>query len=253
MTTKNVSNDGQIRLFLTPEHPCSYLPDLSAHTIFIDPEAEKYPKFYQSLLDMGFRRSGSDIYRPDCSGCRACLSVRIPVDRFTPRRSQRRVWKQFQNHICARIVPAEFNPEHFRLYTAYVNSRHQDGDMANPSEDDYRKFLIAPWCNTIFVEFRRDDRLFSVAVVDRLPQGMSAVYTFFDPEMSYLSPGVMAILWQIDEAKRLGLPWLYLGYWIPGCQKMQYKQGYRPLQVYSEGIWKEFSAAVDITIPELSV
>ncbi len=124
--------------------------------------------------------------------------------------------------------------------------------MANPTEDDYRKFLICPWCDTLLVEFRTDNKLFSVAAIDLLPRGISAVYTFFDPEMSDLSPGVLAILWQIDEAKRLGLPWLYLGYWIPGCQKMQYKQDYRPLQVYSEEVWKEFSTTDEITIPELT-
>jgi len=101
------------------------------------------------------------------------------------------------------------------------------------------------------VEFRNDDRLFCVAVIDMLPHGISAVYTFFDPEMSGLSPGVLAILWQINQAKILGLTWLYLGYWVQGCKKMDYKQDYRPVQVYSGGVWKEFSSAETITIPEL--
>ncbi len=123
--------------------------------------------------------------------------------------------------------------------------------MANPSADAYCSFLISTWCNTRFVEFRIDGRLLSVAVIDLLPQGISAVYTFFDPDMDALSPGVLAILWQINEVKRLGLPWLYLGYWVPGCKKMEYKQEYRPVQVYSAGNWKEFSATETITIPEL--
>jgi arginine-tRNA-protein transferase len=133
-----------------------------------------------------------------------------------------------------------------------MNSRHPEGDMANPTEEDYCKFLITSWCETAFVEFYSDEKMFSVAVIDLLPKGISAVYTFFDPKMSALSPGVISILWQIEKAKSLGLPWLYLGYWIPGCQKMQYKQDYRPLQVYSEEMWKEFSANQDITIPELA-
>jgi len=123
--------------------------------------------------------------------------------------------------------------------------------MANPTEDDYCRFLISPWCDSSFVEFRSDDRLFCVAVIDMLPRGISAVYTFFDPEMSGLSPGVLAILWQINQAKILGLTWLYLGYWVQGCKKMDYKQDYRPVQVYSEGVWKEFSSTETITIPEL--
>jgi len=243
------SHDGRIKLFKTHEHPCSYLPGLTSQTIFIDPDASKNSGFYQSLLEMGFRRSGSDIYRPDCPGCEECISVRIPVERFSPRRSQRRVWKQLNNNLSVKVVPTSFEQEHFELYTRYINSRHPDGDMANPTEDDFRRFLICHWCDTIFVEFRSDNRLFSVAVIDLLPNGMSAVYTFFDPERSDLSPGVLAILWQINETKRLGLPWLYLGYWIPGCQKMQYKQDYRPLQLFRDGAWREFSVGEEITNP----
>jgi arginine-tRNA-protein transferase len=250
--TADDKEDGRIRLLITPEHPCSYLPARSAQTIFIDPDADKSPEFYQSLLDMGFRRSGSDIYRPDCNACRDCLSVRIPVNRFTPRRSQRRTWERIKNDLKVKVVPAKFQQEHFELYANYMNSRHPDGDMANPTEEDYCKFLLAPWCYSAFVEFYLHDKLYCVAVIDLLPHGISAVYTFFDPELSALSPGVITILWQIEETRRLGLRWLYLGYWIPGCQKMQYKQDYRPIQVYSDGIWKEFSAGAEITIPELS-
>ncbi len=248
MTTDYGDDEKRIKLFKTHEHPCSYLPERDAQTIFIDPDAEKNPLFYQSLLDMGFRRSGCDIYCPDCPDCKACTSVRIPVERFSPRRSQRRAWSQFRSNMSVRVAAARFEQEHFELYTKYMNARHPDGDMANPTEDDFSRFLICSWCDTIFVEFRYENRLFAVAVVDLLPQGMSAVYTFFDPERSELSPGVVAILWQINETKRLGLPWLYLGYWIPGCQKMQYKQDYRPLQLYRDGGWKEFLAGEEITI-----
>ncbi len=149
------------------------------------------------------------------------------------------------------MLPAEIRQDHFDLYAKYINSRHPDGEMADPSVENYCSFLISPWCDTRFVEFRTNDRLLAVAVIDLLPQGISAVYTFFDPEMDTLSPGVLAILWQINEAKRLGLPWLYLGYWVPGCRKMEYKQEYRPVQVYNAGEWKEFSVAETITIPEL--
>jgi arginine-tRNA-protein transferase len=241
----------RIRLLKTSEHPCSYLPDLSAQTIFIDPDAIKSPEFYQSLLDMGFRRSGSDIYRPDCADCKACISVRIPVNRFSPRRSQRRAWERFKSDLRVKVVPAIFSQKHFDLYSKYMNSRHTDGDMANPTEDDYCRFLFTSWCETAFVEFYSEDKLFSVAVIDLLPKGISAVYTFFDPEMSRLSPGVISILWQIELSKKHDLPWLYLGYWIPGCQKMEYKQDYRPIQVYSNGMWKEFSTTEAITIHEL--
>jgi arginine-tRNA-protein transferase len=244
--------EGQIRLFKTTEHPCSYLPDRSAQTIFVEPEAEKDPVLYQSLIDLGFRRSGSEIYRPDCPVCRVCIPARIPVDRFVPKRSQRRTWKRMQNNLQITLSPAEFKQEHFELYAKYINSRHPDGEMANPDPEDYHRFLIAPWCDSSFVEFRNGAGLIAVAVIDLLPQGISAVYTFFDPELSHLSPGVLTILWQIQETKRLGLPWLYLGYWVPGCRKMQYKQEYRPIQVYSSGEWTEFHTDTSITIPELS-
>ncbi len=206
---------------------------------------------YQSLIDIGFRRSGGEIYRPDCPGCAACIPIRIPVDRFAPRRSQRRVWNQHQSSLDVTIQPATFNPDHFNLYSSYMDSRHPGGEMANPTQEDYSRFLITTWCDTSFVEFRNNGQLFSVAVMDRLPYGLSAVYTFFDPKMSTLSPGVLAILWQIHHARHLGLKWLYLGYLVPECNKMAYKQDYRPTQVLSEGVWKEFSAAESISITEL--
>lgn len=248
MTTNNKPDGKHIRLFRTAGHSCAYLPGLEAKTLFIDPDADKDTMLYQSLIDVGFRRSGIEIYRPDCCDCHACIPVRIPVDRFAPRRSQRRVWNQHQSSMNVTSLPAEFRPEHFELYTKYINSRHPDGEMANPSEDDYRRFLITHWCNTRFVEFRTGDRLFSVAVIDMLPHGISAVYTFFDPEMSGLSPGVLAILWQIKHARNLELTWLYLGYWVHGCRKMEYKQNYRPVQLFSEGVWTEFSTAETITL-----
>ncbi len=251
MATDTATKGEHIRLFKTPEHPCSYLPECSAQTLFIQPDADKSSRLYQALIDLGFRRSGCDIYRPDCLKCNKCISTRIPVDRFSPRRSQRRAWKQLQANLCVKVLPAKFKQEHFDLYTTYMNSRHPDGEMANPTEEDYCRFLFCPWGETRFVELRDHNRLIAVAVIDILPRGISAVYTFFDPGISELSPGVLAILWQIEEAKRLGLPWLYLGYWIPGCQKMQYKQDYRPLQVYSADGWKEFSPDEIITIPEL--
>jgi leucyl-tRNA---protein transferase len=251
MTADNRHRGGHIRLFRTADHPCSYLPGTEARTQFIDPDTEKNTLLYQSLIDMGFRRSGSEIYRPDCQGCAACIPVRIPVERFSPRRSQRRVWNRHQSTLRATLHPAKFNQEHFELYCKYMDSRHPDGEMSNPTAEDYRRFLIAPWCDTCFVEFRSDGRLLCVAVIDMLSRGISAVYTFFDPGMSELSPGVLAILWQINQANSLGLTWLYLGYWVQGCRKMEYKQSYRPVQLYSEGVWKEFSAAESITIPEL--
>jgi arginine-tRNA-protein transferase len=135
---------------------------------------------------------------------------------------------------------ARFDEAHYQLYCRYIEARHPDGGMASPTENQYRDFLISHWCDTRFVEFHLEERLLAIAVTDRLPHGLSALYTFFDPDASELSPGVYAILWQISEAARLTLPWLYLGYWIPECKKMRYKAQYRPLQLLRNGSWHEY-------------
>lgn len=220
------------QLYLSQSHPCSYLKEKQAKTLFLDPQAEMSSALYGQLIDIGFRRSGVLVYRPECELCDQCLPSRIPVNLFQPRRSQRRIREKWR---CVETVVrrVEFTPEHFALYSRYITARHADGSMKDTSEQQYLEFLTAPWSDTIFVEFRLDGRLAAVAVTDRLPQGLSAVYTFFDPECEKLSPGVFTILWQIAEARRLGLSWLYLGFLVSGCRKMAYKAEYRPLQIFN--------------------
>lgn len=232
----------QYPLYLSPPHPCAYLQDRSSQIIFLDPEAAIDPATYGELANHGFRRSGDNIYRPGCSGCDACISLRIPTDRFRPRRAQRRVWR---NGGQLRVIEkqAGFDAEHFELYRRYIAARHPDGGMVTSSEARYMQFLVCDWADTRFFEIRRDRQLLAVAVTDLLPQGLSAVYTFFEPDLHRLSPGVYAVLWQIEEAKRRRLPWLYLGFWIAGCTKMEYKSQYRPLQAYLRGHWQEFGVA----------
>ena len=232
----------QFPLYLSPPHPCAYLQDRSAQIIFLDPAVRVDAAMYGELANHGFRRSGDNIYRPGCSGCDACISLRIPTSRFQPRRSQRRVWR---NANALRVVEKEagFDAEHFALYRRYIAARHPDGGMETTSEARYLQFLVCDWAETRFFEFRLAGRLVAVAVTDLLPQGFSAVYTFFEPDLLRLSPGVYAVLWQIEEAKRRNLPWVYLGFWIGGCAKMEYKSEYRPLQAYLKGRWLEFDAA----------
>ncbi len=241
-------NRRQYPLYLSPEHPCSYFADRSSRIIFLDPDTPMSPALYGELVDQGFRRSGDNIYRPACSGCDDCIPLRVPTGRFQPRRAQRRIWRNLED---LRVVgrSAEFDSEHFRLYRRYINARHGGGPMASPSELQYMQFLVCDWVDTLFFEIRRGNRLLAVAVTDLLPQGFSAVYTFFEPELESLSPGVFALLWQIDEAKRRRLPWLYLGFWIPGCKKMEYKSRYRPLQAYLQGRWHEFGPGEPIECP----
>jgi arginine-tRNA-protein transferase len=239
-----------VRLFRTTAHPCQYLPEKTACTLVVDPQLEKNSGLYDALLNLGFRRSGGDFYRPDCGACRACIPIRIPVNRFQPRRSQRRTWERLSKNTRVSVRPAQFEAEYFDLYRRYIESRHPGSDMSSPSPDDFNRFLISPWGGTLFVEVRQQQKLLAVAVTDLLPTGLSAVYTFFDPHRAGDGPGVFTILWQIEEARRRRLEWLYLGFWIPGCRKMEYKQDYRPLQLLNGGAWQEFAPKEPIFLPE---
>lgn len=229
-------NRNRLLFFATPEHPCSYIPGRQATTLFADPGHPKDARLYSQLSHQGFRRSGRHIYRPRCRTCRACVPVRVPVAEFLPRRSQRRAW-QANSDLRVRRLEARFRAEHFALYCSYINTRHPGGGMENPTPQDYVEFLISPWTETRFFEFRAGERLVAVAVADLLDDGLSAVYTFFDPKCAARSPGVFALLWEIEEARRLGLEWLYLGYWIAESSKMRYKREYQPQEHLVKGHW----------------
>jgi len=238
-----------IALYLTGEHPCSYLPERGARTLFVDPLARVNAATFQSLLEQGFRRSGSHIYRPACRGCAACISLRIPVDGFEPNRSQRRNLRLNAAEVRVTGRPATFEPEHFALYRRYLQARHPEGSMAEGTSENYRDFLIDPWGGeTRLLEFRLGTRLMAVAVTDLTPGGLSAVYTFFDPELSERAPGTFAILCQIQAAKALRLPYLYLGYWIEACGKMSYKSRFRPLEAWNGREWERFGPGEPIRL-----
>jgi len=234
MGSENIES---LDFYLTPEHECSYLPTQQAMTLFADPSVCIDTTIYSELIQHGFRRSGTHVYRPRCPMCDACIPIRIPVNDFAPSRSQRRLWKRNQD-ITITAVPAEYNDEHFQLYRNYMRTRHAGGGMDNPEPEKYSEFLINPYIEACFYEFRLERQLLAVAAVDMLNMGISAVYTFFDPTQAPRSLGSMAILWQIEEARRLGLSHLYLGYWIKECQKMVYKEQYRPFEVFREGLWQ---------------
>ncbi|TVS16844.1 MAG: arginyltransferase [Gammaproteobacteria bacterium] len=228
----------QLKFFATPKHACSYLEQREATTLFVDPAAPIDNPLYSALSSMGFRRSGRHIYRPHCESCSACIPIRVPVSRFDARRSQRRVWMRNQD-LSVRLTAPELTAENYALYARYINQRHADGDMHPPSPEQFRSFLLCDWSDTRFVEFRDRDRLLAVAVMDQIQDGLSAIYTFFDPEVQSRSLGVHAVLWQIAHAEELRLPFLYLGYWIKQCQKMNYKSSYRPLEMFIGERWIE--------------
>jgi leucyl-tRNA---protein transferase len=225
-----------IRVFQTLEHPCGYYADRNARNLVIDPLARGLPQVYGSALERGFRRSGGHVYRPHCQGCRACVAARVPVADFRPDRSQRRCLKR--NHdLSLHIAPAQRSAENFGLYQRYLEARHRDGGMDDPAEEDFERFLACSWSPTRFLELRLDGALMAVAVTDVLPQGLSAVYTFYSPEHPARGLGTYAILSQIEWARRQGLPHVYLGYWIADHRKMDYKLRYQPLERLRDGAW----------------
>ncbi|MFC0268311.1 arginyltransferase [Kushneria aurantia] len=229
----------QLRFFLTRPHDCSYLAEHEATTLFLDPEVAIDDSLYASLTLLGFRRSGAHLYRPHCRACSACQSVRIPVDAFRADRTQRRI--ELRNRdLSVTERPAHFEAEHYALFERYIRERHADGDMYPASEAQYRAFLINDSGFSQLVEFRHEGQLLAVAAVDRLPHGLSAIYTFFDPDSRYKgrSLGSYAILWQIARARELGLPHLYLGYWIRDSRKMAYKTRFQPLEHLDQHRWQ---------------
>jgi leucyl-tRNA---protein transferase len=227
---------GNKQFFMTPGHACSYLPHRQAHTLFLDPRDTITPDLYQVLTEQGFRRSGSHLYRPHCRSCRQCIPTRVPVAAFVPRRRQRRAAARNRD-LTVQIHHGTFAPRFYDLYARYIAGRHVDGDMFPPSKDQFRSFLLSPWSETLFLCSYLDDQLVAVAVTDRQSASLSAIYTFFDPGLADRSLGVWSVLQQIELARRLGLPHLYLGYWIRDSEKMRYKLDYRPTELLVEGCW----------------
>lgn len=228
----------ELRVFATRPHPCSYLPDQRATTLFVDPAAPMDTTLYSELSSAGFRRSGPHVYRPHCAHCQACVSVRIPVDEFRPSRSQRRLLRRNQDLEVTPIDDLE-DPQYYQLYERYIDARHYDGDMYPPSQDQFHAFLTREWDATRFYAFRDPQRLLAVAVVDQLNDGLSAIYTFYDPDpdIAARSLGTFAVLWQIHLARQLGLHAVYLGYWIRECRKMSYKLNFQPIELLLNDHW----------------
>ncbi|NOV32615.1 arginyltransferase [Methylomonas sp. ZR1] len=230
-----------IPIWLDSGHACGYLDYRLARSGFVHPSVNIDTTLYSQLIAQGFRRSGDHVYKPYCEACQACVPTRLPVALFQADRKQKRCIKR---NAQTRIVVknAEFDPRHFRLFRRYLSARHdKPGEDTEITPDDYIKFLGSSWCDTLFVEFLIGGQLAAVAVVDVVADGLSAVYTFFDPDFADYSPGVYAVLWQIETAKQMGLPYVYLGYWIKDCRKMRYKIDYQPLTGLINGQWQFIS------------
>jgi arginyl-tRNA--protein-N-Asp/Glu arginylyltransferase len=226
-----------IRLLKTLPHACGYYADRVAQNLVIDPLAAEIARVYESALTRGYRRAGGHIYRPACARCQACIPARIPVDDFRPDRSQRRNLRRNADLVIDE-QPARFSDEAFALYARYLAGRHPGGGMDDSEREDFVRFLTSPWSPTRFLEFRRDGTLLAVAVTDVTRFGLSSVYTFYDPTLPQRGLGTFAILSQIEATRRLGLPHLYLGYWIAGHAKMDYKARFAPLELMRGARWE---------------
>lgn len=231
----------ELAFYASPERACGYLEQRRSMSLFADPTATMSNRLYSQLALYGFRRSGQYLYRPACPGCDSCIPMRIPIARFRPNRSQRRCLAANAD-LSERVLEPAFRDEHFRLYRRYIRRRHPGGGMDDPDPERYVSFLTSAWSDTRFYEYRLGRRLMAVAVVDHLERGLSAVYTYFEPEAHTRGLGTFAVLRQIETARREGHPWVYLGYWIPECDKMRYKQYFRPFEIYRDGSWQETPA-----------
>lgn len=235
---------------ITPLHQCTYLPDRAARLEFIEPDWLDTPTF-SNFSRQGFRRSGQNLYRPFCLHCQRCIATRIPVQAFLPSRTQRKI-KAKNAHLTLRITPCDkANEQHYALYARYICERHSDGDMYPPSQWTFERFLAFSFTYSFFIEFWNDDNeLVMVAVCDELDDGLSAVYTFFEPTLEKQSLGMFAILSQLDIVKNRGLDYLYLGFWIPDSTKMHYKATFHPIELYIDEKWHYFDQQVTTEMVE---
>jgi arginine-tRNA-protein transferase len=233
-----------LQFYATAPYGCSYLPGRVARSQVCTPTHLIDSGTYSELVRIGFRRSGVFTYRPWCDNCQECVPVRVPTADFKPNRSQRRAVARHDN-LVARERPLAFREEHYALYQRYQQARHWGGGMDKDNREQYAHFLLQTHIDSRLIEFHADDKLRMVSIIDLLDDGLSSVYTFYDTDISGASFGTFAILWQIAQCQHLGLPYLYLGYWIEHSPKMAYKAQFKPLEALRRGNWAPFETALE--------
>ncbi len=235
------------QFYLTSPTTCPYLPGREERKVFTHLVGEKAGQLNEVLTQGGFRRSQSIAYRPACETCRACISVRVRVDEFEPSRNMRRLMQRSAD-IVGLMVPNHATSEQYSLFRAYLDARHADGGMADMSVLDYALMVEDSHIATRLVEYRLrrpeegEDRLVGAVLTDLLSDGLSMVYSFYDPDEAGRSLGTLAILDHIARARMLGLPYLYLGYWVEGSGKMGYKTRFGPQDRLLANGWQRFEA-----------
>ena len=233
------SNPNLPTFYITAPSPCPYLPGRVERKMFTHLTGSKAGNLNDALTHAGFRRSQTIAYRPACDDCNACVSIRIQVDNFEAGKSFRRIVKKNTDLTC-HICPPLSNRKQYDLLRRYLDTRHEDGGMSEMRSFEYMAMVEETPVDTHLVEYHEGEELLACVLMDKLSDGLSMVYSFFNPLLTHRSLGTYMILDQIERTRAAGLPYLYLGYWVDGCQKMNYKARFQPLEQLTDGGWKRF-------------